>query len=36
MTYILYCNGTCMENMKEMASKAGEEVSKNIEQNAFK
>jgi len=25
-----------MENMKEMASKAGEEVSKNIEQNAFK
>jgi protein subunit release factor B len=25
-----------MENMKEMASKAGEEVSKNIEQNASK
>ena len=25
-----------MENIKEMASKAGEEVSKNIEQNASK
>jgi hypothetical protein len=30
MTYSLCCNCTFMENIKEVASKAGDEVSKNL------
>jgi hypothetical protein len=36
MTYISCCTCTLVENIKEVASKAGDEVVKNIEENASK